>query len=153
MEFQRNIVKTLTKAKLNDRDEAEILYERIVILEKENECLKNEARNQKQIIQTLLSDERKERWITVKKRNSEVENKVYERQTPAPVNLKNRFQKLEESSITDQHNDATLGSILGPLLFLIYIKDLSEGLSSNTKVFADDTSMSAVIHDGNTSAL
>ena len=83
MEFQRNIVKTLTKAKLNDRDEAEILYERIVILEKENECLKNEVRNQKQIIQTLLTDERKERWITVKKRNSEVENKVYERQTPA----------------------------------------------------------------------
>ena len=32
MEFQRNFVKTLTKAKLNDRDEAEILYQQIVIL-------------------------------------------------------------------------------------------------------------------------
>ena len=69
MEFQRNIEKTLPKAKLNDQDEAEILYERIVILEKENKCLKNEVRNQKEIIQTLLTDERKERWITVNKKD------------------------------------------------------------------------------------
>ena len=32
------------------------------------------------------------------------------------------------------------GSILGPLLFLIYIKDLSENLVSNPKLLADDTS-------------
>ena len=32
------------------------------------------------------------------------------------------------------------GSILAPLLFLLYIKDLS-GLSSNAKLFADDTSL------------
>ena len=33
-EFQGNIEKTLTKSKLNDRDEAEILYRWIVVLEK-----------------------------------------------------------------------------------------------------------------------
>ena len=45
------------------------------------------------------------------------------------------------------------GSILGPLLFLIYINNLSEELSSNAKLFAADTSLSSVIHDSNTSAL
>ena len=42
--------------------------------------------------------------------------------------------------------------ILGLLLFLIYINDLSEGLSSNTEILADDTSLFSVIHDSNTSA-
>ena len=40
------------------------------------------------------------------------------------------------------------GSILGPLLFLIYINNLGEVLSSNTLIlFADDTSLFSVIHD------
>ena len=40
------------------------------------------------------------------------------------------------------------GSILGPLLFLIYINDLTEGISSN----ADDASLFSVTHDIQTSA-
>ena len=43
-------------------------------------------------------------------------------------------------------------SILGPLLFLIYINDLTEGLSSNVKLFADEMSLLSVIHDIQTSA-
>ena len=43
-------------------------------------------------------------------------------------------------------------SVLGPLLFLIYINNLSDGLSSNAKLFADDTSPFNVAHDINTLA-
>ena len=39
------------------------------------------------------------------------------------------------------------GFILGPLLFLMYINDLADGLSSYTKLFADDTSLFSVIYD------
>ena len=43
-------------------------------------------------------------------------------------------------------------SILDPSLFVIYINDLTEGLSTNAKLFADDTSLFSVIHDIQTSA-
>ena len=33
------------------------------------------------------------------------------------------------------------GSILDPYLFLIYINELSEGITSNVKLFAGDTSI------------
>ena len=44
------------------------------------------------------------------------------------------------------------GSILGFLLFLVYINDLADGLSLNAKLFADDASLFSVIHDVDTSA-
>ena len=39
-----------------------------------------------------------------------------------------------------------------PLHFLVYINDLADGLLSNAKLFAYDTSLYLVIHDINTSA-
>ena len=44
-------------------------------------------------------------------------------------------------------------SILGPLLFLVYINDLSKYLSSTAKVFADYTSIFSVVHDISLSSL
>ena len=35
----------------------------------------------------------------------------------------------------------------GPLFFLIYINDLTEGIKSNIKLFADDTSLSIEVDD------
>ena len=51
-------------------------------------------------------------------------------------------QVLMQESLRDQ-----------PLLFLVYINDLVDGLSSNAKLFADDTfSLFSVIHDVEISA-
>ena len=43
-------------------------------------------------------------------------------------------------------------SILDPLMFFICIKDLTEGLNTNGKLFVDDTSLFTVLHDTQTSA-
>ena len=71
--------------------------------------------------------------------------------------LRNRKQRVllkwQVSDWSDVRAGVPQGSMLGPLLFLIYINDLSEGLPSNAKLFADDTSLFSVIHDSNTSAL
>ena len=39
------------------------------------------------------------------------------------------------------------GSILGPLFLLLYINDLIENLKSNSKLFADDTSLFSIVNN------
>ena len=68
--------------------------------------------------------------------------------------LRNRKQRVllneQVSDCSDVRAGVSQGSILGLLLFLIYVNDLPEELSSNTKVFADDTSLFSVIHNSST---
>ena len=45
-----------------------------------------------------------------------------------------------------------LVSILGPLLFLNYINDLPDSLTSNPKLFADDASSFSTVTDPNVTA-
>ena len=71
--------------------------------------------------------------------------------------LESRKQRVvlngQHSSWRDVNAGVPEGSILGPLLFLGYINDLSNGLKSNPKLFADDTSLFSVIHDVNSSQI
>ena len=70
--------------------------------------------------------------------------------------LKDRKQRVvlngQNSTWVNVEAGIPQGSILGSLLFLIYINDLSENLVLNSKLFADDTSLFSVIFDKDLSA-
>ena len=63
--------------------------------------------------------------------------------------LRNRKQGVilngQSSSWPNINAGVPQGSILGPLLFLIYINDLSDNLQCNPKLFADDTSLLSTV--------
>ena len=51
------------------------------------------------------------------------------------------------SELSNIESGVPQGSILGPLLFLIYINDLEKNIKSNIKFFADDTMLFSIVKD------
>ena len=70
--------------------------------------------------------------------------------------LENREQRVVLNGQTSEWrkimSGIPQGSVLGPLLFLIYINDLPDGINSLCKIFADDTSLFSKVSDINKSA-
>ena len=68
--------------------------------------------------------------------------------------LSGRYQRVlngQSSKWASIKASAPQGSILGPPLFFIYINDISEGITSNVKLFADDTSNFSTVYNINIS--
>ena len=70
--------------------------------------------------------------------------------------LKNRKQRVVLNGQTSEWrkliSGVPQGSVLGPLLFLIYINDLPDGKTLICQIFADDTSLFSKVQDINRSA-
>ena len=67
--------------------------------------------------------------------------------------LSNRKQRIVLNDKCSEWSNITAevpqGSVLGPLFVLVYINDLVDDLSSDAKLFADDTSLFTIVYDEN----
>ena len=65
--------------------------------------------------------------------------------------LNNRKQRVVlngfQADYSNIESGVPQGSVLGPLLFLIYINDLERNIKSNVKFFADDTMLFSIVND------
>ena len=67
-------------------------------------------------------------------------NYLHKRNQRVVLNGQISFWELIKSGVPQ-------GSVLGPLLFLIYINDLPDNIQSTCKIFADDTSLFSHVFD------
>ena len=94
VDFKNDINKRLQLKSMRDRDEVDILYEQITLLERENSCLKNEIKNQQYIIKMLANENNTSQWKTVNNRNGKNINRSTEPKSSMSFNLNNRFDTL-----------------------------------------------------------
>ena len=70
--------------------------------------------------------------------------------------LENRYKTVAIEGCVSDYQKVQAGVpqeyILGPLLFLIYINDIVNGINSNIRLFADDTSLYLIVEDSETAA-
>ena len=103
-EFKDTVNARLKHEGIRNRDESDILHERIVTLEKENSCLKNEIKNQHYIIQMLTKENNVNEWKTCREENV---NATLKLKAPTPIVLNNRFDMLNQEIDGDKDVEDT----------------------------------------------